>query len=252
MDKYGHNVNFLALCTGLQKVTESIQSRLQVLHLPRITRADLQAIMMRISRQENLAIDANARHFLLNIANGSVRTMINFIEKLFIVMRPAGGGAGAAPARISLAICEKLCTDIPPQTLTDYIAEIKKGNLEEAMAILFRMYDRGFSVIDILDNLFSFLKIGAQVGDDNDAAAAAAPPPIDEEEKYKILFKLCNYIRYFYTLNEDCLALGYLTRHLVQELGPRPPPPAATQVVLVESAPPAAEPHPIDSALEYV
>ena len=33
MDKYHHNVHFLAVCTNMQKVIESIQSRMHIMQL---------------------------------------------------------------------------------------------------------------------------------------------------------------------------------------------------------------------------
>ena len=54
IDKYGHNVHIIATCSSLQKVIESIQSRLQFIRLPQLHRCHLQDLMIKICKQENL------------------------------------------------------------------------------------------------------------------------------------------------------------------------------------------------------
>ena len=63
------------------------------------------------------------------------------------------------------------------------------------------IYDNGYSVIDILDNYFLFIKI---------------TDIISEIEKYKIIKLLCKYITIFYNIHEDAIELTLFTNNLIK------------------------------------
>lgn len=201
IDKYGHNVHFLAMCSSLQKVAETIQSRLHLISLPPISSATVAAVMMHVAAAENLALDPPARKFLLQTAGSSIRPILNNLEKILIVC-----GAGA---RITAATCEKLCADMSPQVFYSYIAAVKENQLQTALRIIYEIADLGYSAIDILDSLFFYTKIS----------------DLAEEEKYRVIPYLCKFITIFHNLHEDPIELAFITRGLIQELG-RPPAPA--------------------------
>lgn len=58
----------------------------------------------------------------------------------------------------------------------------KNKNLQQAVKMLYSLYDQGYSVMDILDNYFLFIK---------------STPLIDETNKYKITKILCKYMTIF-------------------------------------------------------
>jgi hypothetical protein len=80
---------------------------------------------------------------------------------------------------------------------------LKEGKLQPAVDILYNIYDYGYSVIDILDYFFNFIKITTI---------------IDEESKYRIIPFLCKYITIFHNLHEDCIELALFTNNLVKEI----------------------------------
>ena len=51
----------------------------------------------------------------------------------------------------------------------------------EATKIIYNIFDKGYSVMDILDSYFQFIKIS---------------DIIDEHNKYKIIHNICQYISY--------------------------------------------------------
>ena len=81
IDKYSHNVHFLASCSNTQKVIESIQSRCTIIKLKPINNQYLKVILNKIKTSENLNITQNAENFILNICNNSIRLLINYLEK---------------------------------------------------------------------------------------------------------------------------------------------------------------------------
>ena len=77
----------------------------------------------------------------------------------------------------------------------------KNQDYKNAICILYTIFDKGYSVMDILDNYFLFLKIT-----DN----------LIEKEKYKIIQLLCKYITIFYNIHEDEIELALFTNNLIQ------------------------------------
>ena len=73
IDKYSNNVNFICSCTNIQKVIDSIQSRMIIIKLKPITNENLTNILNSIIINENINIDIDARDFLINLSNTSIR-----------------------------------------------------------------------------------------------------------------------------------------------------------------------------------
>ena len=74
------------------------------------------------------------------------------------------------------------------------------NNLASAVHIINNMYLRGYSVIDILDGFFNFIKIYS----------------IDDSIKYKIINVISNYISIFHSESESELELSCFTLDLLE------------------------------------
>lgn len=188
IDKYKHNIHFISVCTNVQKVIESIQSRVHILRISSPLLPQIKEIINNITTIENITIDDDAKEYLLMISGESIRVMINFLEKMYILGEP-----------VNLDLCKKICSSISFQEFEVYLNCILAGNLSGAIKILYNIYDYGYSVIDILDYFFAFIKITKM---------------LDEDVKYKIIPFLCKYITVFHNVHEDCIELALLTNNL--------------------------------------
>ena len=72
---------------------------------------------------------------------------------------------------------------------------------DEAIDLIYSIYDKGYSVMDILDNYFLFLK---------------STKILDENKKYLIMKLLCKYITIFYNIHEDEIELALFTNNLIK------------------------------------
>lgn len=189
MDKYIHNVHFICSCSNTQKVIESIQSRIITIKLNSFSKDNLKKIITKIKINENIKITNDAEETLLTISNNSIRILINYMEKFKLINQ-----------EITRDKVEKLCTNINFHDFTMYITLCKNKNLKEALKIIMNIYDSGFSVIDILDNLFVFIK------QNNDLL---------EVHKYELIKLLCKYITIFHNIHEDEIELCLLTNNIV-------------------------------------
>jgi len=191
IDKYSHKVHFLASCSNIQKTIESIQSRCTLINLRQNQTRLLKKIIKRIKKAEHINITKQAEHFIMNICNNSIRLLINYLEKFSLLNE-----------KITLDIAKKICTNISFYDFERYtMAWYTNKSLSEAISIIYNIYDKGYSVMDILDSYFQFIKI-CNI--------------IDETNKYKIIHHICQYISYFHTLHEHEIELVFFTDQLIR------------------------------------
>lgn len=188
IDKYKNNINFVFVCTNIQKVIESIQSRLHMLKIENIKPAKIEKIMDRIIEAENIHIDDKTKEYLLRISGNSIRINLNYLEKIKIIGYP-----------VDLDMCKKICFNISFEKFETYFQHLKTNNLVAAIDILYEIYDYGYSVIDILDYFFTFIKL---------------TDSIDEETKYQIIPHVCKNTIIFHNIHEDEVELAIFTNNL--------------------------------------
>jgi DNA polymerase III delta prime subunit len=204
IDKYKKNIQFLSVCTNIQKVIESIQSRVHIIHISPPTQPQLHKLMEKILKEEKMYLNPICKEYILKYSNHSIRTMMNFMEKIYIITK---GGTEKADAdadntddtSVSIETCKNICADIKIHIFEDYIQHLSEGRLTDAIQLIYEIYDYGFSVIDILELFFGFVK---------------TTDIINEHHKYEITRMLCKYITIFYTVHEDAIELTLFTNKL--------------------------------------
>ena len=189
IDKFSHNVHFISSCSNNQKVIESIQSRLTIIKIKPLQKEQLFKIIDKIKTNENITMDADAEEFIVNISNKPVKILINYMEKFKLVNE-----------HITFKLAVMLCSNISFITFEDYTKLIKNKKLNEAIQLIYEIYDKGYSVMDILDNYFLFVK-------NTDL--------LDETEKYNVIPIICKYITIFHNIHEDEIELALFTNNLI-------------------------------------
>ena len=192
IDKYSHNVHFISSCTNIQKVIESIQSRLIIIRNQPLKREDIQEIIEHIKLVENIDIDYDAQEFIINISNNIVKVLVNYMEKFKLLNQ-----------KITLHLAHKLCTNISFIIFEEYTQLILEGNLLKALTLIYEVCDKGYSVMDVLDNYFIFIK---------------STNLLSDEQKYNIIPCICKYISIFHNIHEDDIELSLFTNNLIQIL----------------------------------
>ncbi len=189
IDKYKHHTHFISVCTNAQKVIESFQSRVHIIRIEPPNKSHIEEIYEKVVSKEKLIISPEAKDFLFTYSNHSIRSIMNHLEKIWILGKP-----------ITLEICMKLCVNISFNEFEKYIELLKqKAIISDAIKLLYNFHDQGFSVIDILESMFSFVKTTSL---------------LTEEEKYLIIPLFCKYITIFYTVHEDVIELALFTNSL--------------------------------------
>jgi replication factor C subunit 2/4 len=192
IDKYSNNVHFISSCSNIQKVIDSLQSRKIIIKMKPLCNKSLGKILLKIKNNENITIDKKAEKFILTVCNGSIRILLNYLEKFKILDED-----------ITLDLANKICTNISFSIFESYTKNVLNNKLNLAIQILYELFDKGYSVMDIYDNYFIFIKTTELLG---------------ETEKYEIIKCLCKYISIFHNIHEDEIELALFTNNLIELL----------------------------------
>lgn len=189
IDKYSHNVHFVASSSNTQKTIDSLQSRMTLVRVKALTQDNLSRIMEKICRAEAIEITRDGKCFLLSVSNNSVRILINYLEKLKLIGR-----------EVTLELAMAVCTNISFQEFINYIEACRDdGGIVRGVELLYSLFDRGYSVMDILDTFFLFVKTTSIM---------------TEAEKYAIIPIVCKYITIFNNVHEDEIELALFTNNV--------------------------------------
>lgn len=193
IDKYGHNIQFLCSCINTQKVIDSIQSRLTILRLLPLKNDKLLELLKKICNEENIELEKKAEDFIISVSNNSVRTLTNYLEKIALLENN----------NITIDVVKKICTNICFDNFEHYINLCIGMKTKEAFDYIITIYEMGFSVVDIYDNFFIFVK---------------SSEIINETNKYEIIKLLCKYITIFHNIHEHEIELLLFTKEIIDLL----------------------------------
>lgn len=187
IDNYKNKVNFVASCSNTQKVVDSLQSRFTMLKLDSMSDERIRWQMARVCERENITLSEEAADLVAMLSSGSMRTLLNYMEKFKLLN-----------TGITRDVAMQVCTNISFDELgryTDLCRDATK--VSDALSLINAIYSRGYSVMDILDTYFHYVK---------------CTPLLSEDEKYRIIPLICKYIAIFNTVHEDQVELAFFTR----------------------------------------
>ncbi len=188
IDKYSSNVFFLMSCSNVNKVIESIQSKQYMIKINNFDYNSLKYITNNIIQKEKIIIHDDAIDFLIKISNNSIRVILNYLDKIKILNDKKND--------IDLNYVKTICSNIKFTEFNNFLTYLKNDDLKKAIHILNYYYDNGYSVIDILDIFFEYIKL---------------TDVISEELKYNITECIINSIIIFNEVHEDEIELSFFT-----------------------------------------
>ena len=202
IDKYNNNIHFIFVCTNLQKVSECIQSRVLILNVKPLSIHQINIFMNQIMLQENIILTDEEKQYLLSVCNGSIKNIINYLEKINLFTQSIDINGKLTKKLIDINICKQICSNISYTYFDDYLICLREHKLHNAILILYNIYDNGYSVIDILDYFFTYLKTNNN---------------LDDQIKYFIVPFICKYINIFINLHENKIELALFTNNIYKQ-----------------------------------
>jgi DNA polymerase III delta prime subunit len=189
IDKYHNKVAFIITTSNLHKIINSIQSRFLVLNLTKPNKDEVTDLCLKIIKNENIHISIDNIKTIIQLTDNTIYYIFNYLEKIKLFN-----------SEINEEIFNKLLTHINNNIFDNYFNLIKQKSFHEAVTILLNLHNDGFSVVDILDSLFLYIKHCSI---------------LSESEKYKIVPILCKYITIFYDIHEHYIELIFITNNLL-------------------------------------
>ena len=189
LSKYNSKINFIFTCTNLQKVLDSIISRLLLIKIKLPTQNDLECIINPIIVNENISISDYCKNKIIISCGGSIQILINYIEKISLL-----------DFEVTNELLDTVCTDIADTELENLtkLSVINK-NINDSLICVMNIYNKGCSVMDILDSYFNYIK---------------KCKIIDNDTKYNIIKIICKYMTVVNTIHDNEMELCFFINRL--------------------------------------
>lgn len=195
IDKCSNNIIFIASCTNLPRIIENIQSRLITLQLSPFSSEQLDEFICAICSAEQIIWTDEVKQFFIHVSKANPTVLLHYIEKCKLYMH-----SDYLTRVLSLNEVQQLCTNISDETFETYIKQLRGGCLADAINTLFEIAETGYSVMDIINAFFTFVKQTTQ---------------LTEDLKYALVPYICKYITVFYTMSEDTIELAFFTNNII-------------------------------------
>ena len=194
VDKYSNNIIFLATCTNSLKVYDGLKSRMMTINIKQPTNEKLNKLCDKVLQEENIIIDENNKRLIIESANFSYKVLLNTLMKIKIYDDVIDDNA-----------ISELITSINFNIFDNYILNIKNGNINNALEIIYKIAGSGVSVIDILYEFTVYIKRENKILNDTD--------------KYEIITLVSKYITIFHDVHEDIIEMAFLTNDIMSYIG---------------------------------
>lgn len=195
LEKNANNVHFIASCCDTQRVIDNLKSSLSLMKMYPVSNEVMRNISFRICEKEDIEVSEDAVEFFIRVSNHSVRTLLNYLEKSKLLSFNYNG--------ITLEMARSMCTAISFSDMELFTERIREGDLHGSIDALYQLFDRGYSVVDIIDSYFVFVKTSEQ---------------LTEDEKYRVVKLLTKYVSVFYTVHEEEIELAFFANRMIDIL----------------------------------
>ena len=193
---YKHTIYFIVSTSNILKINNNFPDLLDIINFLSIDYNYLLNIADNILVKENINIDASIKNYLIILANNSINNLINNIEKIILLYNNFE------------SLTDVIELDIESNIVINYYDELIdyciSNNKKESINFMLDLIDKGYSIIDILENFLYYIK--------------NVNKNISEENKYLIIKLIINYINNYFTIEEDNIEIIFFTHHLYELL----------------------------------
>ena len=191
MDLYSKKVNFICSCTNLNKICSAILNHFIVIKINSIDDNLLSTILNKISVEEQLNINENIKKYIIKYSNGSIKLLINNLEKYRLLND-----------KIIYTI-ENINNNTLINDLLEYYNLCIKKDRDISYKKLLEIYQDGYSIIDIIEYMYSNLKSNEYLLITN---------------KHEIIKILSKYLLKINNINDDELIIYFITNDIIDIL----------------------------------
>jgi DNA polymerase III delta prime subunit len=176
------NTFFIFGCENTHKINDIIQTRMTPIYFEDLNISNYKELIETICTKENINFDINE---LLNYTNITPYFIYNLFNKLKLLGKTQIDDITIYINLINISIMD------------DYTQLIISNDIKGATNILFCLFDKGYSLLDIYNFLYEYYKVSQY------------------EYKYKYIEQLCKYIQHIYDGFDNKIMLLFFTNELV-------------------------------------
>jgi DNA polymerase III delta prime subunit len=211
IDKYSNKINFIGSCSNIQNVLDNIQSRTMIFQLNYIDKQKLYDYIDHLCDKIGLkeCLDKKCKMYLIESSNYSIKVLHKYLQKILYLLydnRSYAKKKNLKNNKLTIEVIKTICNNISFSYFDQYFnyltCQEEKNHINNhirASRILLEIYENGYSVIDILENMFYYVKTSSK---------------LSTTQKYKVINYITKYINIFYTLHESEFELILLTNEL--------------------------------------
>ena len=187
-----NSIYFMLTTSNKLKINNNLLHLLDIIKFEQITYTCLWDILIHILNKEQIVIDDDIKRYIIKLSNNSINNLINNIEKIILLYNNF----------ISLKDVKELDieSNIVIEHYDELIEHINNSNKKEAVNFMLNLINKGYSIIDILENFLYYIK------EINKA--------INEEKKFLIIKLIVNFINNYFSIEEDNIQIIFFTNHL--------------------------------------
>lgn len=209
------NINFIISCNDVSKIKTIITNKLELIEINDINNEFLTKLLNKILINEEIKLENEDLNKIINFSNNSISNMINIIEKIKIIYYDDLYNINVNENdkvinennkilnennKIIIKNIDNIICNIITKDFNKYIELCINNNIIEAKEYILEIFNNGYSVIDILDEFFIYIKNYSNLSD---------------YYKYEIIKLICNYINIFNNVHEDNIELIFLTNNII-------------------------------------
>ena len=170
------NTFFIFGCETTNKINEIIQTRVTPIFFQDLSKEHYTELIQTICSKEDIVIDINP---ILKYSNITPYFIYNLFNKIKLLNKTT----------VDLSLDYSM--------FDEYIVFIKTNQVKKATQILFQMYDKGYSLLDIYHFMYEYFKL------------------MTDAYKYKCIEQLCIYIQNIYDGFDTKLMLLFYSNDLI-------------------------------------
>lgn len=155
IELYSYNTRFIFICNEITEIIEPIQSRCCIFKFNSLDSNDIRYVAERICKNENVEYTEKGIDTILFTSYGDLRQTINNLQSTY-----------SGYKKITYENVLKIC-DIPqPELLNCIINNTLNNQFLESYNHIQKIYNMGYSPIDIVNTLFEILKYKQDIEDE--------------------------------------------------------------------------------------
>lgn len=145
MERYSATCRFILACNELSKLIDPIQSRCVIFKFKGLKDEDLQELISKIEKDENLEILDDAKLRLIEISKGDVRKLENTLQAASVINK-----------KITIESLNEVTNAVEIKELDEMIEHTLKGEFKKAREMMVKLRAvYGLSALEILKEIYS-------------------------------------------------------------------------------------------------